>query len=390
MPVATSKVVENNTIDLTGATRVRSIGNVVLLTEPGIGVGKRAIGAGMAIIPVPVPVPLPSITYTTEENNNRVNVGQMATIEAGINYRTLVQLLPYEVNNETQLSADKVGKDLTTAEKTALGLDEGQQYHYAALDLKDVALSISAGSIVELVGSAYGKGVSGKSYRFAPPGGAAVEENLVLEIEDYTNTKRWQEVKPDHSLSGNEVSLTIKIGETVRTANGRWYQRMGEGVTFNPATATYSDTDGWREIDVTSSDKGQKFAMALSDDFYVVKPKDMALPTLVYANVANQLLEDRAKVVGWMESHAGNAEAIARYQALLTKIDQQLQTMTQEMNLVILDRVKKAVAIVANAKKYNYIIDESTTLFSAGGIDVTNEVIVELLKLEAEAKKTGK
>ncbi|WP_294672432.1 OmpH family outer membrane protein [uncultured Fluviicola sp.] len=72
------------------------------------------------------------------------------------------------------------------------------------------------------------------------------------------------------------------------------------------------------------------------------------------------------------------------------QIDQQLQTMTQEMNLVILDRVKKAVAIVANAKKYNYIIDESTTLFSAGGIDVTNEVIVELLKLEAEAKKTGK
>lgn len=73
------------------------------------------------------------------------------------------------------------------------------------------------------------------------------------------------------------------------------------------------------------------------------------------------------------------------------QIDQQLQTMTQEMNVVILDRVKKAVAIVANAKKYNYIIDESTTLFSAGGIDVTNEVIVELLKLEAEAaKKTGK
>lgn len=72
------------------------------------------------------------------------------------------------------------------------------------------------------------------------------------------------------------------------------------------------------------------------------------------------------------------------------QIDQQLQIMTQDMNIVILDRVKKAVAIVANVKKYNYIIDESTTLFSAGGIDVTSEVIVELLKLEAEAKKTGK
>ncbi|MMZ69458.1 Outer membrane protein (OmpH-like) [compost metagenome] len=57
--------------------------------------------------------------------------------------------------------------------------------------------------------------------------------------------------------------------------------------------------------------------------------------------------------------------------------------MTQEMNAVILDRVKKAVNIVATAKKFNYIIDESTTLYSAGGVDVTNEVIVELMKLEA-------
>lgn len=70
------------------------------------------------------------------------------------------------------------------------------------------------------------------------------------------------------------------------------------------------------------------------------------------------------------------------------QIDQQLQVMTQEMNGVILDRVKKAVNIVATAKKFNYIIDESTTLYSAGGVDVTNEVIVELLKLEAEVKKT--
>lgn len=72
------------------------------------------------------------------------------------------------------------------------------------------------------------------------------------------------------------------------------------------------------------------------------------------------------------------------------QIDQQLQVMTQEMNVVILDRVKKAVDIVATAKKFNYIIDESTTLYSAGGVDVTNDVIVELLKLEAAAKKPGK
>ena len=70
-----------------------------------------------------------------------------------------------------------------------------------------------------------------------------------------------------------------------------------------------------------------------------------------------------------------------------TQIDQQLQLMTQEMNGKILARVKQAVNTIATAKKLNYVVDETAMLFSAGGIDITNEVIVELLKLDAEAMK---
>lgn len=83
-------------------------------------------------------------------------------------------------------------------------------------------------------------------------------------------------------------------------------------------------------------------------------------------------------------------QRIQRMQANLEQrqqeLDQQLQMMTQEMNAKILDKVKKAVNTVAAKKGYAYVIDESATLYSGGGTDITNEVITELLKLEATEK----
>ena len=58
----------------------------------------KPVTKGMAII---LPLPLFPITDTSVVSNNRVNVGSQATVEAGVNYRTVIQLLPYEVNNET-------------------------------------------------------------------------------------------------------------------------------------------------------------------------------------------------------------------------------------------------------------------------------------------------
>jgi outer membrane protein len=66
------------------------------------------------------------------------------------------------------------------------------------------------------------------------------------------------------------------------------------------------------------------------------------------------------------------------------EIQQQLQIMSNELNSPILRRLQKAVDIVAERKKLNYVIDESTTLYFKGGVDLTAEVLVELLKLDAE------
>jgi hypothetical protein len=189
--------------------------------------------------------------------------------------------------------------------------------------MQEVSVSVTTGTIVELVGTDYGKGISGAAYQLTP--GKYTDLNLVLDQEDYTNASRWTKITPSLSL-GNSGTVDVEKDATVRTSDGRWFKRTGDALNINAATENFTGS-GWQQMQVQTSDKGKKLARELSDDFYVLKSKDVALPSLVYANVANQLFEDRAKIVGWMTSHAGNAEAITRYQALLEKIDGQLEKM---------------------------------------------------------------
>lgn len=70
------------------------------------------------------------------------------------------------------------------------------------------------------------------------------------------------------------------------------------------------------------------------------------------------------------------------------ELQQQMNALGNELNAPILKRVQKAVDIVADRKKFNYIIDETATLSFKGGTDLTNEVMVELLRLDSlEAPK---
>ena len=70
-----------------------------------------------------------------------------------------------------------------------------------------------------------------------------------------------------------------------------------------------------------------------------------------------------------------------------TALQQELQIYNQELNKPILEMVQKSVEIVSDRKKINYVIDESTTLYFKGGMDITAEVLIELLRLDAEAMK---
>jgi len=68
-------------------------------------------------------------------------------------------------------------------------------------------------------------------------------------------------------------------------------------------------------------------------------------------------------------------------------LNSEMQAVSQELNKPILERVQKAVEIDSDRKKLSYVIDESTTLYFKGGMDITNEVITELLRLDADATK---
>ena len=70
-----------------------------------------------------------------------------------------------------------------------------------------------------------------------------------------------------------------------------------------------------------------------------------------------------------------------------TDLQQEMQIYTQELNKPILARVQKAVEIVSDRKKINYVLDQSSTLYFKGGMDITAEVLVELLILDVEAMK---
>jgi outer membrane protein len=74
-------------------------------------------------------------------------------------------------------------------------------------------------------------------------------------------------------------------------------------------------------------------------------------------------------------------------EATQASLEEGLQIMSEEMNKPILDRVQKAIDIVAERKKLNYVLDVSATMYSKGGIDITSEVIVELLLLDAAVTK---
>lgn len=64
------------------------------------------------------------------------------------------------------------------------------------------------------------------------------------------------------------------------------------------------------------------------------------------------------------------------------EISNLLQQMTGTMNEKTLKLVKEAIANVAAKKGLTYVLDQAATLY-ANGTDITNEVITELLRLDA-------
>lgn len=81
-------------------------------------------------------------------------------------------------------------------------------------------------------------------------------------------------------------------------------------------------------------------------------------------------------------------EKIMKKQQALQEREQSLnaemQAYSNELNVPIQEKVVKAIEIVSERKKLNYVLDASMLIYSAGGADITDEVLVELMKLDVQ------
>ncbi|ETR69098.1 MAG: hypothetical protein OMM_04158 [Candidatus Magnetoglobus multicellularis str. Araruama] len=75
------------------------------------------------------------------------------------------------------------------------------------------------------------------------------------------------------------------------------------------------------------TDDTQVFSSNIAEKFYVVKPTAMEAPYLTYESLTNLLIAQRNQIIQWMNSHADNAEAVARYQVQLDAVDDALYEM---------------------------------------------------------------
>ena len=71
-------------------------------------------------------------------------------------------------------------------------------------------------------------------------------------------------------------------------------------------------------------------------------------------------------------------------------LQQELQIVSESLQLPLYQRIQEAVKIVAQRKKLNYVLNNQEfgmILYADGITDITNEVITELLILDAAAMK---
>ena len=100
----------------------------------------------------------------------------------------------------------------------------------------------------------------------------------------------------------------------------------------------------------------------------------------------------------YMNKNSDQSQTVNQYEEnRIRKMQQDLQSREQELNddlqkmsMTLNEKtysiVKDAVKTIATKKGFQYVIDQETALFS-GGTDITNDVIIEVLKLDALTAK---
>ncbi len=273
-----STLIENNYLTLSGNSKIVGIRDVNLNARNGFS-SSKADGAVYNYSAVPYGHGIDNSGAATRDN--QINIGNSVRVEAGAGSNLTYTIQPMTFSGATFLTPDRLNTSLTAAEKTSRQLPQNVNFVFAPLSVSDIRFTVQPGYVMHLVNGAFASGIANGYYKFLPS-----TTDIVPHLESYADTSRWK------ALTQSEI----------------------DGLTA-------SDSPVY-ESDVTKS-----FAIGLTGKYFIVKPADTPLPTLSLRNIGNLLLNQRDQIISWMAEHAGDAEAIARYEAQLIAIDAQLEDL---------------------------------------------------------------
>ena len=324
IPLVVAELNENNIVNVLGSTVIEATSDINLYATEGIGGGDRAATTGsmLSLSLVPYGVVVPDGAEVT--STNEVNIASTAYLEAGINNIAPVYLLPVNTTSSQpgiELPAGITYADLktnevllTNAQKVAFGLVDADgipldaELEFEAINVEKIGFFVDNGTVIEHAGDFF---VLDPDF-FTSSGSV----NLVLQDEDYTDTERWNEITISHDLSVNPTP-TVSNGQIIRTADGVAMKFVGAGtytLSLNEEENNFDDPAQWAFIgNIYRSDVTDSLQLDLDGKIYVIKPVDLPDPILTYTNIGSLLVRQLEEVESWIASHAGDPEAIARY-----------------------------------------------------------------------------
>ncbi len=288
-------------VDIDGATRINSAGNLVISAERGLF---QTSDDGLVLVLAVPPYGYNVANQGSHGGSANVNIDAAARLRAGVNYQTIYEVayvgngalnrwngpdiaingdgsarqLDNTVTRGENDSPAKVGTG--TEKEIILGVDNNQDYVIQYWDADTLATDLYAGDIVQLeqvnIDSNGAKGTGGNYYRFLGEGPMAI----VTQATDYTNTALWQNLGASPSTFIVDQAFGSNANAYMRAA---FYQQIA-----------------------------------------VIRPGKMDNPTISVGQLSTLLATQYQQIREWMREHNSNAEALVRYAAQLEQIETQM------------------------------------------------------------------
>ncbi|MGH8818659.1 MAG: hypothetical protein ACREX5_18835, partial [Achromobacter pestifer] len=140
--------------------------------------------------------------------------------------------------------------------------------------------------------------------------------------------------------------VNVTTGMVVKKGNDYYYYNSLDSRDLNLATENYSNGYWLRNPSLTqeqrddalSWDFGTFAADKVGSMYYVLKTADIAQPTLRYGSQQNIISEQIRTLTVMQAQHASDAQAVARYQANIAALKQQLQSI--QMTTVVNGQIR--------------------------------------------------